>query len=199
MAPAAVTPPVLLTDPGYLFIAPLLSTIPVNTVAGSVFTDAWNAAFLPLGPTEDGSTLQYQTNIEAITAAEFFDANKYVTTSRAGSFAFNMMSFTLSNYARALNKGAAALAPTSGAGATALGTLTPPTPGAEVRVMLGWESQDNTMRLVIPQCIQGGQITSAFKKAPSTALIPATFNFEVPSAGGAPFTLNSAGATRLGT
>ena len=51
MPPAAVTRPNVLTDPGYLFIAPLLTTLPTNTVAGGVFTDAWPVAWLPLGAT----------------------------------------------------------------------------------------------------------------------------------------------------
>jgi hypothetical protein len=198
MAPTAVAAPLLLTDPGYLFIAPLATTAPTNTVAGSVFTDAWAAAWIPLGATEDGTELHYQTNVEAITVAEFFDPIKYATTSRAGSVAFNLANWTLSNYRRALNGGTAALVATTGTGATSLFTLTPPTPGAEVRCMLGWESLDNTVRLIAYQTIQGGEVVSAFHKAPDKGLIPCTFNFEVP-ASGIPFSLFAAGVARGGT
>lgn len=195
MPPAAVTTPNILTSPGYLFIAPLASTVPANTVVGSVFSDAWPAAWLPLGATEDGSEFSYSTTVEPITPAEFFDPVRYYTTARSGSIAFNLMDWTLSNYRRALNGGMAALTATSGTGATALYTVEPVTPGSEVRCMIGWESLDNTVRLVAYQTIQGGEVQSAFKKPPAAAVIPCTFNMEVPTSG-VPFSIWGAGATR---
>lgn len=183
MPPAAVATPKVLTDPGYLFIAPLASAVPTNTVAGSVFTDAWPVAWIPLGATTEGSTFNYSTSVEAIRVAEFFDPIKYATTERGGSFAFNLASYTLSNYRRAMNGGTAAMTATSGTGATALYKLSPPTPGNEVRAMIGWESLDNTLRIVCYQTIQGGEISSAFTRAPDIAAIPCTFNLEVPASG----------------
>jgi hypothetical protein len=193
----SVDVPNVLTDPGYLFIAPLGSTLPAFTVVGSKFTDAWPVAWLPLGATDEGSQFDYSTKVEPITVAEFFDPIAYATTERAGSIAFNLANFTLSNYRRAVNGGVAALAATSGSGATALGTLEPPEPGAEVRAMVGWESLDNTLRLICHQCIQGGEISSAFRRAPQKAVIPCSYMLEVPS-GGKPWTMKSAGAARLG-
>lgn len=195
MPPAAVTTPNVLTNPGYLFIAPLGSTEPTNTVAGGVFTDAWPAAWLPLGATEDGSDFAYGSTVEAVTVAELFDPVQYFTTERHGTIAFNLANFGLSNYRRALNGGVTALTATSGTGATALYTVEPPDPGAEVRCMVGWESLDNTLRLVARQCIQGGEITTAFKKAPTLGVIPCTFNLEKP-ASAKPFALWGAGGTR---
>lgn len=195
MPPAAVATPNVLTDPGYLWIAPLATAVPTNTVAGSVFTDAWAAAWIPLGATSEGSEFAYSTEVEPIEVAEFFDPISYRTTSRSGSIAFNLANYTLSNYRRALNGGVAALTATSGTGATALYTVEPPTPGAEVRCMIGWESLDNTVRLICHQTLQGGEITSAFKKAPDLAVIPCTFQLEVPAAG-KPWTMYGAGATR---
>jgi hypothetical protein len=188
--------PLVLTDPGYLLIAPLSSTLPTNTVSGSVFTDSWAAAWLSLGATEEGSTFAYSTTVEPIRVAEFFDPISYRTTERAGSIAFNLADFTLSNYRRAINGGVAALAATSGTGATTLGTLEPPDPGNEVRCMIGWESLDSTVRLVCHQTIQGGEISSAFSRPPDKALIPCTFQMEVPTAG-KPWTMWTAGADRL--
>lgn len=195
MVASPVATPSLLTDAGYLFIAPLLSTVPVNTVAGSVFTDSWPAAWIPLGATEDGSEFSYSSKVDAIEVAEFLDPVKQVTTGREGSFAFNLASYTLSNYQRALNGGVAALTPTSGTGATALYTVSPPAPGAEVRSMIGWESLDNTVRLVAYQTLQGGEIKTAFKKSPNYSTIPCEFKFEVPSSGKA-FQMWSAGSAR---
>lgn len=195
MAPTAIAVPFTLLDPGYLWIAPLSTSLWTNTVSGSVFTDAINVAALPLGATEDGTTFSYESNVEPVEVAEFLDPISFRTTSRGGSIAFNLANFGLTNYRRALNGGTAALAPTSGTGATALYTLSPPTPGTEVRCMIAWESLDNTVRLMCPQTIQGGAIEAAFKKAPDKAVIPCTFNFEVPTSG-LPFTMYGAGASR---
>lgn len=195
MAPSAVAVPNILQEPGYLFLAPLASTLPSNTVTGSVFTDSWPVAWLPLGATEDGSEFSYSTSVEPVRVAELFDPVRWATTDREGKFAFNLANWGLTNYRRALNGGVTALAATSGSGTTALYTVNPTTPGSEVRAMVGWESLDNTARLVCHQTLQGGEVTSAFRKAPALALIPCTFNLEVPS-GGQPFTIWGAGASR---
>lgn len=193
-----VATPLLMTSPGYLFGAPLGTAEPTNTVAGSKFTDAWAAAWIPLGATAEGSTFQYQTELEAVTVAEFFDPIRWETTSRQGSMAFALANYTLHNFKRALNGGMGAITPTSGTGATALGTFEPPDPGTEVRIMLGWESQDGTSRIIMRQVINGSEISAEFKKAPALATIPCQFNFEVPSAA-KPFAIYSAGAGRLGS
>jgi hypothetical protein len=185
----------VLTDPGMLWIAPTGTAAPTNTVAGSVFTDDPAVAWIPLGATEEGSTFSYETSLEAIRVAEFFDPIRWSTTERNGSIAFNLAHWSLSNYNRALNGGIAALTATSGTGATSLFTIEPVDPGNEVRAMILWESTDRTVRLMCRQVIQGGAVASAFNKAPSLAVIPCTFNLEVPSAA-KPFIMWSAGTAR---
>lgn len=192
----SVAVPSVLTDPGMLWIAPLGTTDPVNTVMGGVFTDDPEAAYIPLGATAEGSTFGYETKVEPITFAEFFDPIKYTTTERSGSIAFALGNFTLSNYRRALNGGIAALTATSGTGATALYTFEPPDPGSEARAMILWESTDRTMRLLLRQTLQGGTVNADFKKAPSTATLPCTFNLEIPVGSSKPFTFWGAGASR---
>jgi len=187
--------PNLLQDPGYLFWAPLGTAVPTNTVVGSVFTDAWDAAWISLGATEAGSTFNYSSSIEPVNVAEFFDPIRYATTERAGNIAFALANYTLQNLKRALNGGAVTVV--SGTGATTLSSYEPPEPGAEVRAMIGWESLDATTRIVMRQCIQGGEISSEFAKAPAFAKIACTFNFEVPSSG-KPFTVYAAGTARAG-
>lgn len=191
----SVASPTILTDPGMLWIAPLATAAPTNTVAGSVFTDDPAVAWIPLGATEEGSTFSYETSLEAIRVAEFFDPIRWSTTERNGSIAFNLAHWSLSNYNRALNGGIAALTATSGTGATSLFTMEPVEPGSEVRSMILWESTDRTVRLMLRQTIQGGAVASAFQKAPALAVIPCTFNIEIPAAG-KPFTFWSAGTAR---
>lgn len=193
--PTIATPNVLV-DPGYLFWAPLATAVPTNTVAGSVFTDSWAAAWVPLGATEEGSTFNYSSTVEPVTVAELFDPVKYATTSREGSMAFNLADWTLNNLKRALNGGT--VATVSGTGATLLSKYSPPAPGAEVRSMIGWESQDNTVRIICYQTLNGGEIASAFAKAPSKAVIACQFQMEKPVAT-EPFDIFSAGTARVGT
>jgi hypothetical protein len=193
--PTIATPNVLI-DPGYLFWAPLATALPTNTVAGSVFTDSWAAAWVPLGATEEGSTFSYSSTVEPVTVAELFDPVKYATTSREGSMAFNLADWTLNNLKRALNGGTVAVV--SGTGATALNSYEPPNPGAEVRAMIGWESQDNTVRIILRQCLNGGEIASAFQKAPAKAVIACQFQMEKPLSA-QPFIIYTAGVDRVGT
>lgn len=193
--PPAVAVPAVLTDPGFLWIAPLGTAAPTNTVAGSKFTDAVGVAWLPLGATVEGSTFAYSSQVEPIRVAEFFDPIRYATTERGGSIAFALTNMGASNYRRAMNGGVAALTATSGTGATALYTVEPPDPGAEVRAMILWQSTDDTVRLMLRQTLQGGEISTAFQKAPAIASIPCTFNLEVPTSG-KPFTLWTAGDAR---
>lgn len=192
--PTTATPNIL-QDPGYLFWAPLGTAEPTNTVVGSKFTDAWAGGWVSLGATEDGSEFTYESKLEAIYVAEFFDPVKWSTTERSGSFAFALADYTLENLKKALNGGSLTIV--SGTGATKLSKYTPPAPGAEVRCMLGWESLDSTTRIVVNQAIQGGSIKMAFKKAPAIATIPCEFNFEIP-ASGIPFQVYAAGDVRDG-
>ena len=194
--PVTLPTPTILTDPGYLLWAPLASSEPTNTVSGSVFTDTWPVAWIVLGATEDGSEFSYETKVEAVNVAEFFDPIKWSTTERSGSFAFNLSNWTLNNLKRALNGGT--LATVSGSGATLLSSFVPPTPGQEVRCMIGWESMDASVRIVCYQTINAGSVKAAFKKAPSHAVLPCQFNFEVPTSG-IPFKIYTAGTARVGS
>jgi hypothetical protein len=190
--PTTATPN-LLQDPGYLFWAPLGSSEPTNTVAGSVFTDSWPVAWINLGATDDGSEFTSETTIEPVTVAELFDAVRYNTTGRTSKLAFALADITLANLKRVQNGGT--LTVVSGTGATQLNKFTPPTPGNEVRSMVGWESLDATVRLIGYQCIQGGSTGLKNARRPAHASLAATFNMEVPSSG-IPWALYTAGTAR---
>jgi len=193
--PVTLAIPTILKDPGYLLWAPLLSAEPTNTVVGSVFTDTWPGAWINLGATEDGSKFKYESKVEPIPVAEFFDPIQYSTTERSGSFAFNLAHYTLQNLKRAFNGGT--LATVSGSGTTLLSSYIPPAPGAEIRAMIGWESLDATMRIVCYQTLQGGAMETEFKKAPDKAVIPCEFMFEVPTST-IPYKMYTAGTARVG-
>lgn len=192
MPPAAVATPNLLVDPGWLFHAPIGTALPTNTVTASKFSDAWTT-WLPLGATTEGSTFSYETSVEPMSVAELFDPVKYSTVSRSGTIAFSLADYTLTNLRRALNGGT--ITPT-GSGATLMNSYTLPTPGAEVRSMLGWESADSTVRIIVLQALCSGTIEMAFQKAPDFTAIPMEWSMELPSGGSQPFNIYTAGATR---
>lgn len=179
MSFTAVATPNLLNDPGVLFRAPIGSTLPTNTVAGSVFTDTWPIAWVQLGMTDTGSEWDTTTNVSPVNAAETLDPIAYRTTDRSGQVMFMLKSFTATNLAQALN---GAVTTVTGAAATTLTQIDPVTLGQEVRSMIGWESQDSTVRMVAFQVINSGTLKFAMAKAPSTAQIPWTAMMEKPSA-----------------
>lgn len=197
MAYTATVKPNVLTDPGALFVAPVGTALIATTVAAGVFSADWSTvpAWVPVGATADGVKFSYTTSVEPIEVAEFLDPIQYATTGRSGNVEFQMANNGATNLQRALNSGAPAATPTSGTGATALYTVQPPVPGAEIRIMVGWESLDHTARFYCYQTIQGGDISLEFKKAPSIATVPVTFNMEIPTAG-LPFIWHFAGPNR---
>lgn len=191
-----MTVPNVLTDPGYWFWAPAGTAVQSHTVAGSKFTDAWPVAYIMFGATEDGGEFNYETSVEPVRAAEFLDPIKWVTTDRSGNVSFTLIDYTLQKWRMALNAPTASVVIVSGTGATQLNRLDPVLPGSEVRAVIGWESLDATVRLYVAQAIQGGTVSSSFKKAPATAGIACTWNFELAVGSTLPFQMFTAGTAR---
>ncbi|MFI6228632.1 hypothetical protein ACIBCR_15125 [Micromonospora echinospora] len=177
---------------GYLYWAPLGTSVPACTVAGGVFTDTWPVGWIPLGVTREGHEFTYEIDTETVEAAEYLDALATVTTGRSSGMSFDLMQVHLSNLKRALNGGTIV---TSGSGATLRSEYTPPAVGQEVRSMLGWESTDLTERVYAEQAFQTGSLTIARRKGADNASIPTQWTFE-PAADGQPFHHITAGAIR---
>lgn len=191
--PSPVVPiPALGVEPGVLWWAPLGTAEPTHTVAGSVFTDNWPGAWLALGATEGGSNFKWKTKFDTIEVAELLDPVKYVSAGREGSIAFALASISATNMKRALNGGTITV---TGAGATTMSSYIPPTPGQEVRCMIGWESLDSTERLICYQTINTGEVSVQRRKGKDKAVIPVEFSLEVPSSGN-PFKYITAGSAR---
>lgn len=191
MANPALAVPKISTDPGFLYYAPLGTAEPVHTVTGSVFSDSWTAAtgWVPVGATEEGHAFTWTTTTETIEVAELLDPLKYVETGRSGSIAFALASIEVLALKLALNGGTLT---TTGTGGTKMTTYTPPALGAAVRVMVGWEAQDSTERLIAYQCFNTGSVEIARRKGAARPSIPVEFALEVPSAG-QPFKYIAAG------
>jgi hypothetical protein len=190
----AITVPVnaLALGPGFLYWAPLASTLPTNTVAGSVFTDTWPGAWLPFGATDDGSEFSYKPSTDDVEVAEYYDPPAIVSTGREISISFDLAQINATNLKRVLNGGTITV---TGSGATTLSEYVPPTVGAEVRGMVGWEAQDSTERVVMYQCFQTGEVKVSRKKGANNATLPTEFRAEIPSTG-IPFKWWFAGTVR---
>lgn len=195
MAPAAIATPFLIRDPGYLFWAPAATTEPAHTTAASKFTDAWPVAWIPMGATQEGTAFKWESPQEPIYAAEFLTPLAYAAGEQSGSIGFGLLDFTLKSIQRALNGGPPTTV--SGTGATLTSKIEPPDPSEIVRSMIGWESLDNTLRIVGRQCINASAIEANFKKGTDVGILPCEFNFERPS-GAKSWAIYSAGIARLG-
>ena len=190
--PAAVVPKNALSfGAGYLYYSALGVSEPGWTVTGSAFVDPWTGWSL-LGVTREGHELTYEINTEPIEAAEYLDPLLYVTTGRSSGMSFDLMQVHATNFRRALNGGQLS---TAGSGTTLRTTLRPPVVGAEIRCQLGWESTDNTERIIALQAFQSGTITINRRKGADNASIPVEFRFEIDT-NGDPFRYEAAGTLR---
>jgi hypothetical protein len=190
--------PLLLREPGFLFHALLGSTEPTNLAAGSSYdADVWPVAWIPYGPTMEGSVFSNTQTVEAIRVAELFDAVAYSVTEVTTTLAFAATNFTLHNIRRGMNAPSALVTTVSGTAATLSSKLEPPDPQEIVRCMVGWESLDHTLRLVGRQCINGGELSATFGKGTAAGLAT-VWNFERPAAQKA-FAFYGAGVARLGS
>jgi hypothetical protein len=192
MANAAPALPSLLTDPGFLYWAPLGSALPTPVSTASAFSDAWPVAWIPMGMTESGTDIDTTLTVSPILAAELIDPIQYRTTAREGKLSFQLLAFTATNLARAFNGATTAV---TGTGATTITKIDPPSVGNEVRAMIGFESLDSTFRFIAYQVINSGDLKFAFNKAPAKTSIPWIGLMEKP-ASTQPWSAWTAGAAR---
>lgn len=191
---AAITMPAanLLSDAGFLLWAPLGTALPANTVVGSIFTDAWPVAWIPLGRTTAGSKMDDNATVSEIESAEDYYPLAFRTTKRVPQVSFNLMNFTATNLQRALN---GATTTVTGTTTTTMTQVDGPNPQQEVPCMIGYESLDQTVRWIGRQCRNSGNLSVAFNKAPATADIMWTAMLEKPATA-QPYSWFTAGAAR---
>ncbi len=200
MPSPVVTRPALITDPGWLYWAPLGTALPASLltgatapVTGSQFTDVWPTPWVWLGLTDAGSDWHYNMAMAQVDAAELYDPVAWRTTGRTSSVTFALQNYTATNVGRALN---GATMTVTGTTTTQLTKVTPVQPGGETRFMIGWESTSSDVRKVAYQCVNSGDVAEMFKKAPAKVTIPFNCNFELPSTGVNPVETWFAGTVR---
>lgn len=164
------------TGPGRLWVAPLGTTEP--TSASAAMPSAWTA----VGYTEQGHEYAADLTSEPIEVAEELDPIRYENTRRISRVSFSMAEVTRKRLAIALGGGASE--------ADSAAAYEPPAAGAEVAVMIVWDSEETAdgnnqnVRWLYRQAKASGTITIAHGKAPAKALIPVTFNLEKPASAG---------------
>lgn len=154
--------------PGILKIAPLGSTEPVDLTA------AWDAAFVDLGYTEEGSSFVFDNTFEDVLVAEELEPVEVLQTARQVTVNFAAAELTATNLQRAFNGGEVVTG-------TGIVTFEPPEAGDYTPVMIGWESDDGLERWVFRRCIQVGSVEIARRKAPTKAQVPMSFRCTKPN------------------
>lgn len=193
MATATVNPALILSGPGILYNAPLGTAVPAMTVAASKFpVTAWGGAWVPLGATDEGSEFSDSIETDNIEVAESYYPVKIVTTGREASWTTALAEINKTNVKTSINGGTIT---SSGTGATSLTEIEPPAIGAEVRTMLGWQSEDDTVRFVGFQVLQVGDLSVAFRKGADKATLAIEWKMEKPTAS-QPWKMYLAGADR---
>jgi len=158
--------------PGRLYYAPLGTTEPVNCSA------ALPSAWIAVGYTEDGTSVDTEITSEAIEVAEELDPIGFEQTRRMTKLSLSMAESTKKRLALALGAGAGQ---TDNAASFEF-----PDAGSVVGVMFVWDSEETpsatNRRWVFRKCTPSGTVSIARKKAPAKALIPVTFDCAKPSA-----------------
>jgi hypothetical protein len=162
-------PLALSIGPGKLKLASSLAALEPTDLS-----TPWDAAWLDLGYTDDGSEISIETKFEDIEVAEELDPVAILATSRVVMCSFALAEITATNLKRVFNGGTITAA-------TGCVYYDPVTLGQEQYAMLGWESDDGQERWIFRKVIQTGKVTVARKKAPDKATLPAEFRAVKPA------------------
>lgn len=182
----------LAKGPGTLLWATPGTALPDYTVASSVYSvNAWTGWQL-WGITKDGSEWGYDLDTDPIKCAEYVDDIDQVTTGRVVTVKFEIMIVTATIEDRALNRPGKS---TTGSGTTLNTTVFPPDLGNELYCMIGWQSTDDTERIVAENAFQIGSLKTSRKKGADVGTYQLEYKF-FPNASGKPYRHDFAGAAR---
>lgn len=179
MAVAPITSAAVQTGPGRLRYAPLGTTIPTFTVTSSIFNPTWTD-WLDVGSTDAGITYTESTETADITVAESLYPVRTVTTSKSSRIAGTLNEITDLNWKLINNGGSTTV---TGTTTTKMVEYAPPLAGAEVRVMLAFQSNLNDEIIVWPQCFQVGSMEYVRGTYETKAGLSFEFSAEIPSSG----------------
>lgn len=195
MATAPINPALLLRGPGIFYSADLGSAEPSHTVAAGKFSAApWGGAWLPVGSTDDGHEFSDSADFDGIQVAESYYDLQTVTTGRTASWTCSLAEINKTNLRLSLNGGT--VTNVSTLAGTEMSTITPPTVGNEVGKMIGWQSEDDTVRLIGYSALQVGALGVTFRKGADKATLSLEWRLNKPTVGD-PYKVFLAGAGRV--
>jgi hypothetical protein len=178
--------------PGTLFYANPGTSLPDYTVASSVFSVNTWTGWTQWGITKNGSVWKVDLDTVPIKAEEYVDDIDQVIKGRAVTVDFELMNVTAALAVRATNRPTPS---TTGSGTTLRTTLKLPQLGAEQYQMIGWQSTDDTERIVAANAFQIGTLEVGRHKGEDVATLKVQFKL-FPDSNGDPIQWDFAGATR---
>jgi hypothetical protein len=164
----------LALGPGLMRLAPLGSPEPVDLIT------PWDAAWIETGYSKEGSKISYELDTGEVMVAEEIDPIHIAINARKLKVGFVLVQLGAARLKTALNGGTI----TTGAGIV---TFEPHPPGDEIRVMLGYESEDGTERWVFREGLQTANVELERKKGNDNAVLAHEFQLAKPAANILPF------------
>ncbi len=196
MATPPIAPAAIQTGPGRLRYAPLGTTIPTFSVTGSVFNPTWTN-WLDGGPTDAGITYTESVETSDVRVAESQYPVRTVTTSKSSRISGVLNEITDLIWKLVMNGGSTTV---TGSTTTKMVEYAPPLVGAEVRVMLAFQSLLNDEIIVWPQVFNVGSVEYQRGTYETKAGLPFEFNAEIPASGyTTPYKRFTSGALALAT
>lgn len=187
MATGPVTPRYLLRGPGILYTAPVGSALPDQSVSGGLFSAApWGGSWVPVGSTEAGSQWSETVSTTPFEYAESLTSPWHMVTDREASWQVALAEWNRSNLLSALGARGASI---SGSGGSRLTTVAPPEAGESVGCMVGWQSQDDSVRFIARECVPAGDLSVGFRPGADNATLSVVWRIQRPSAGGPPYSI----------
>jgi hypothetical protein len=162
--------------PGRIYYAPMATAIPTLTAVASKISGAWTS-WVEVGATEDGLIYSENTDVSDLRVAESKYPVRKVVTNKSASVAFTISHMSDLSWKLAMNGGVITV---SGATTTKLSVYVPPLVGAEVTVMLGFQSLDDDEAFVWPQCFNVGSVETVRGNFDALQGLPCEFDVQLP-------------------
>ena len=179
MAVNTITSALIQSGPGKIYYAPLGTAIPTFTPTASKYAPTWTS-WVNTGATDAGITYTESVQTADITVAESLYPIRTVTTSKSSRIAFVLNEISDLNWKLAMNGGTIT---TSGTAGTKSNQYVPPLVGAEVRVMLAFQSNGDDEIIVWPQVFNVGSVEYTRGTYETKAGLSVEFNAEIPATG----------------
>lgn len=176
--------------PGLIFAAPYSTTLTLPTFAStaSVFSNSLDAAFVGVGYTDSGFSIDLATTTVDIDAAESVYPLATVETLKTVNAKFTMMQDSQFNMKIAMNGGTYT---STGSTGTKVTKYSPPIVGGSLRTTLLWISQAGDQAWIGYKCFQSGNLSIQRQKLGTKFQLAVDFKLEVPDVSVSPDVWNS--------